>query len=628
MRKRARPRKNHGRSTPKGQKSSKATSSAGIETRPLGEAAGALPVFILVLVSFVAYANAWPNELVWDDGVFAMGNRLSGVTWADIGDFFTQDVWASLGIDSGLYRPLLLTSVSLDILIFGEWKAGFHLVNILLHALCTVALFGLVRQVSVTSGVTVSVSGYAALMAAMVFAVHPVHTEVVNSVFNRSEMLAMLCVAGGLWWFLPRVERHPVKGWSVLAVIYLLALLSRETGIMLPAITVVLLWFNRPDRWKARVRRCLPVLWLLIPLALYFWLRAQALDIQGSIGQIAVDTAPGAAPEQKIPTLGLFLDFRKVLPAVAVWLDSMKLMVWPHPLMTYHNPSGTNVWAALAAQSAMLAFSAVAACRKKPGLFIGLVFFYLAILPTSQIVGIDSTYPHLQERYLYMPSAGAAIMLASGLNLLLQKGSLRQVFIPVLAVTILLTPLTWARNSKWTSTLFLAETDINQGGTNPLLLSAYLSALLREGEYRKAVAACNEHLHNRAYVQQLAGYCGQVHARLKHYGKAEEAFALAMEHNSRGRSAIHHAMAVMYLDQGRRKEAGEQFDLAADTAQKDFMKEYFRAEALIRLYPSNYGRLAEARTHLQKTIELQPQYLPARERLDAIDKRMAVLRRR
>ena len=57
-------------------------------------------------------------------------------------------------------------------------------------------------------------SAYAALLAALVFAVHPIHTEVVNSIFNRSEMLVSLGVAGGLWWFLPTVDKQPWKAWA------------------------------------------------------------------------------------------------------------------------------------------------------------------------------------------------------------------------------------------------------------------------------------------------------------------------------------------------------------------------------------------------------------------------------
>ena len=60
-----------------------------------------LPVIILILVALLAYANAWPNNLTWDDAVFSMGDRLSGIGFADVGNFFVEDVWAAIGADRG-----------------------------------------------------------------------------------------------------------------------------------------------------------------------------------------------------------------------------------------------------------------------------------------------------------------------------------------------------------------------------------------------------------------------------------------------------------------------------------------------------------------------------------------------
>jgi hypothetical protein len=323
-----------------------------------------LPLIILVLVSFLAYANAWPNDLIWDDAVFTAGDRLSGVTWAELRQFFTSDAWASFGLETSLYRPLLMVSVSLDILLFGQWKAGFHLVNILIHALCTVSVFGLIRFLLERNTGNFALSSYLALLAAIVFAVHPVHTEVVNSVFNRSELLATLAVAGGLWWFLPAEQKKPWKAWSVLALVYLLAMLSRETGIMLPAITVVILWLSVDGDWQARLRRCLPVFWLLIPLAIYLAMRAKALDTPLALDEMAATTSP---QKHNVPVLGMVADFNRVLPAVAVWFEGLKLMVWPHPLVTFHPGPDVNRWFALAVQLGLIGIAAFGALRNRPG---------------------------------------------------------------------------------------------------------------------------------------------------------------------------------------------------------------------------------------------------------------------
>lgn len=612
------------RQATKGQNSAKSPSSRHSELTAAQKAArerlqtSILQVVILVFVSCLAYANAWPNNLIWDDNVFEMGNRLSGVSWVEVGRFFTQDVWAPIGLDTGLYRPLLLLSVSLDIYFFGEWKAGFHLINILLHALTTIAVFGLIRHVLVKTAAPFVISSQVALLAAIIFAVHPVHTEVVNSVFNRSEILVTLCVAGGLWWFLPAVEQKPWKAWSVLAVIYLLAMLSRETGIVLPGIAVLFLWITTTGDWKIRLRRCLPVFSLLIPLAVYLGMRAHALDVPLTLDELELTEC---ADQQKysLPLLGMCLDFGNILPASAVWFDGLKLMLWPHPLLTFHNRPEINEGLALAVQIALLVFAATLASRtKSPGLLLGLMFFYLAILPASRIVGEASVGPHLAERYLYMSSAGIAIVLAFGIGWLAQKASLKQAVITVLTVTIILTPLTLVRNSKWASQELLAKTDINQGSKSAVLLEALVDSLLLKGKLAEAAAICEESEQELLFRKKLVDYCIQAYFRLGNYDNVQKAYALSMA-AIEGQSSWHFDLAMVYLQVGRREEAREQFSQAVATERQEFMKEYLEAEALTNLYPSDYERLLEARSRLERSIELQPQFDQARKKLEDLD---------
>lgn len=578
-----------------------------------------LPAAILIFVSFLAYANAWPNVLIWDDIVFSLGDRLSGVSWAEVGDFFTQDVWASVGHDTGLYRPLLQLSVSLDIVFFGKWKAGLHLVNILLHALTTIAVFGLIRQVLIKTAVPMAISTQVALLAAMVFAVHPVHTEVVNSVFNRSEILVTLFVAGGLWWFLSVVEQKPWMGWSVLSVIYLLAMLSRETGIVLPGLTVLVLWLTTPGDWRLRLHRCLPVFSLLIPLAIYIGMRAHALDSPMTLDEMEVQMSCAEQQKQSIPVLGMCADFGKILPASAVWFDGLKLMIWPDPLMTFHNKPDINEWFALAVQVALLVIAAVLALRKKsPGLLLGLMFFYLAILPASRIVGEASVDPHLAERYLYMPSVGIAIVLAFGVGWLTQKSSLKQAVISVLTVMIILTPLTLVRNSKWANQELLAKTDINQGSKSRSLVQALVESLLLKGRLAEAAEVCDEYKHELPYRQKLVELCMQSYSRLGNYDQVQKAYALPVAAKE-GQLSWHLDLALVFLQVGRREEAIKQFDMAVATEQREYLKQYLEAEALVNLYPSDYDRLLEARAHLEKSIELKPNYDQTRKKLEDLD---------
>jgi hypothetical protein len=85
-----------------------------------------------------------------------------------------------------------------------------------------------------------------------------------------------------------------------LSFAYLLVLFCRESGAALPALTVALLWLSSSEPWLRRVRKCLPVIVLLIPLGIYLTLRADALRRPGAIAaEIALETAkpPGELAE-------------------------------------------------------------------------------------------------------------------------------------------------------------------------------------------------------------------------------------------------------------------------------------------------------------------------------------------
>ena len=88
------------------------------------------PLALLVIVSLLAYANAWPDAPVHDDKFFAGKDRFPGLI--DFPRIFTEDLWAASGIRTDLYRPLLIFSLALDARVHGDWMAGYHLSNIFL----------------------------------------------------------------------------------------------------------------------------------------------------------------------------------------------------------------------------------------------------------------------------------------------------------------------------------------------------------------------------------------------------------------------------------------------------------------------------------------------------------------
>ncbi len=627
---------------------------------------------VLIVFTLIAYANAWPDNLTFDDRVFVDSSRFSGLSPGDVLRFFTEDLWAASGSNSHLYRPLLLLLLAGESQVFGNWKEGYHLVNIGLHVLATLLVYGFVKQLLQNSGHQRNAAGQFALLAALLFGVHPIHTEVVNSIFNGSEILVTIGAVGGLSWFLNCSKIQPGKAWLGLSLIYLLVLFCRESSASLPLLAVAMLWLTRSDSWQLRLRACIPVVSLLLPLAIYLALRSHALGqdaiVQGSDLQnpeklahliplahygpgfgmarapSALGTWFGASKVQLWPNLlqvhcnwpemtarlaliaqailGLHFGLERVLPAVVMWFEALKIQLWPHPLQVYYDWPEVNPWLALAAQAVLLAGALVAYLRKRPTFLIGLAFFYLALLPSSRIFGQDDIAPDLFDRFLYLPSVGFTIMLAFGFTLLGRKFSPNAAVVAALIITAVLLPLTWARNGDWANDILLLETDYQKLHHKGPILNALLAAHLQQKNPVRAAEICDAHLEAIHAGADMGAHCGSAYGQLGRFRDAERAY-LSAARNPTSKVFAHFNLAMMYVHLGRKTEAEENFALAIEAEKKPFLRDYFKALSLIQLHPSDRGSLLDAKSLLEHALKLQPQHVESRKELDSLNQQLS-----
>ena len=615
------------------------------------ELPGYLAVGLLVVAVLLAYANAWPDVLVHDDKFFAGTPRQA--EWGDIPRFFTEDLWAAAGADSNLYRPVLLLLLAAESRIYHGWLAGYHVDNILLHLLVTLVVYGLLRQVQRTNAEPGQSSDLYPLLAALVFAVHPVHAEVVNSVFNRSEMLVALAGAGGLWWFLHYLRSRPVWSWSGLALCYLFALFSKESAVIIPAIAIALVLILYPGPWVGQIRKCLPSLCLLLPLALYLFMRAEALapldaerieplsdiaqtmatpraeeiervsDIAQTMAAPRAEGAENVSDVARTSTVAgvVKLSFSsRLFETFAIFGQGLWLITWPDPLLLFHKiPSITQKWILLGLQLALLATALLRFRAKRHALLASLAFFYLALLPAARPVGNGDVLAQLAERYLYFPSVGLAILLATGLGYIGRRHSAWHAIIPALIVMSLFIPLTWNRNSDWTSEVRLFESEYRRGDQEPepetlrLLTAAYI----REGKPDQAAAICDTHTFEGIELTKYANHCAVAYSHLGRNVDAERAFLAAASTSTE--PGIHGNLAQFYLRQGRREDAMRQFELTIKAEKNPALRAYRNGEMMVFLYPDNRQKLLEARNYFSVAVKLQPRLVAAQVWLDRID---------
>jgi tetratricopeptide (TPR) repeat protein len=452
-----------------------------------------------------------------------------------------------------------------------------------------------------------------ALLAAMVFGVHPIHTEVVNSIFNRSGLLVSLGVIGGLWWFLRTLESSPRKAWGGLALVYLLVLFCKESGVILPVLAVVMLWLFTPGDWRVKLRKSIPVLWLLIPLGIYLGLRANALDVPSA------PQTTGTPEIIQIPStrdLSKYFDWDRLLAANRIWFESLKLLVWPHPLQIHHTGFSVNKWMALVLQLTLVSLAIVGFRQKRYGLMAGLAFFYIAILPATWFM---KGHPTLAERFIYLPSVGLIIVLAFGLQWLVQRFNLRMATAPVLIALVVLTPVTLVRNAEWASDVLLYESSYRRGNQDGKILQMLVGAHLGKKNYSRAAKICDRHADQLRKKEKFSGRCGRVYSQVGRFDDAEQAFLFAIK-DPKTKALNHQELASMYLHLGRRSDAKKHFELAVVTEQNPAFREFRKAYMLLKLYPNDRANLLEAKMFLEQSIQLQPETNQAHQLLNQISR--------
>jgi tetratricopeptide (TPR) repeat protein len=574
-----------------------------------------LPFILLAVATFAAYWNAWPEALVLDDKVFAGQERFANLS--RLPEFFRETVWASAGADEKLYRPLLYVSLAIDATLFADRVAAWHLVNVFLHVLATLLVCLLLSRLLRLADPQGESTILIAVLAALVFGVHPIHAEVVNSIFNRSSLFVAIGSAAGLWWLLRHLDSRPLLAWTGIWLAYWFVLFSRETGIVLPALAVALVWIYSSGGWRQKAWRALPALSMAVPLLVYLAMRARAV-------------APALPPEMgegsdllgvaELVASGRLPDWSSVLEVAGVWLDGLRLVLWPRPLLVVHpSPHAMLQITGLFVHLGLVVAALYLYRRKRYGLITGLAIFYIALLPASRLFGSSGEVPHLAERYFYEPSIGLAVLLAFGLNYLLRRGDRLLAAAPAVLAVCLLTPVTWARNADWSDDVALLEHDYRHGVRTLMSLRVLTANLVLQGKYARVVDVCRENESSRRDSGLLSVHCGTAYAMSGDPQHAEQAFLDATADVS-SQARAHSNLARLYVAQGRRDEARAHFERAIETEDYPATRAYRQGVMLAALYPQERGKLLEARAHFEEALRLQPRLALALNALEQVDR--------
>jgi tetratricopeptide (TPR) repeat protein len=549
---------------------------------------------LLALVAIV-YAPVKKGVFLWDD--HAMIETSKVVHEGSVAEIFRRPFWTGSSLSDvrpSYYRPVTMLSLRADYAAFGDDAGAFHVTNLLLHLLATLALALVARRFGA--------SPVASVLAAGVWALHPRTTEAVAWISGRGDVLAglMAIAALGIWpWYGTDDERKPSSS-RIRAVVaslaLLIGLLAKEVEIAaVVAITLGTLLGARADRPEGRMRVVRRLAFLVPPLAAYAVLRGLAMrGVSSHLTPLGVEARTATVVE----ALGRYLEmiFDPWHPATSIGLVG-----------EIDAGSVTLGAMALALGAALVARALVRLRRDRPdetttddhgslgarrGAMAALaaagltsLMLVVHVIPIALAAGVAA------DRLLYLPLAALAIALA----VLSEKLSPRaRTVAGALAVALAATfvPVTRARAADYADELRFrlvaaehahpSNTSAKSGLANMLRAEAEVDLACRMHASVRSVLERSGRIKTTRYIRALENL-GGCYAALGSYGQAGETYA-AIQHLEPDHPRVHMELGFLGL---------HTFDLD-------------RAEAELRRAIELDPKLAPARATLEALPELRP----------------------
>lgn len=445
---------------------------------PPGWRQHAVVVVVLAALVAAAYGNSLQGGFPYDNRSQILDDvRLQAVTVENLRRLFTEDLWWPRAV-SGLYRPVTKVTFLANYAVLGngDRPLGYHLVNLALHLLNAVLVYLL--------GLEIGMPLMAAFWTAAFFAAHPVATEAVTNLVGRADLLAALVVLGGLLLYRRLQKRTSAVRLIALGASAAFGVLAKENAAILPGMMLLSdLTFRRRPLLSGYAAVALPL------IAVWLW-RAHLFANMPAVDLPFVDNPIVA------------VDFwTQRLTAFAVLARYFALLVWPATLASDYayrqiTPVSWTDPLALAglALAAILVALAVRMRRSRPVVAFLIGFFFVALLPTSNLLlPIGSI---MAERFLYLPLVGFAGGMAVAIPLVLRRPRLAAVLSS--CIVLAYCGRTALRNRDWQDSLTLWSSAVaavpqsfraHQSLALALFHGDDLEGAIAEGERARAILA-------------------------------------------------------------------------------------------------------------------------------------------
>jgi hypothetical protein len=483
-------------------------------------------VAFVVALAVLPYVNALENGFTLDDEPVILRNPSVVSGGVDLGLVFASPVFGRL------YRPVTVLSYAINFATGGRAPSVFHATNIALHAAVSVLVFLLAEQLFSSSTV--------GLVAAALFAVHPIHTEAVTSIVGRAEVLAalfgLLAVLTASWGEAVTGRRAQVALRVGSATAFVLAVLSKESATaVLPMIFLARVLTRRGPFWRGAWHELAAGDWIAYMICLVVALGLRHAVLNGS----APLSASLSVPVNRLDNpLAFVAPLDRIRSAFGILWDYFGLLHVPLILSadySYNQVPVITSWAdprCLAGAAVTAALLAVVFLHRSPAVRFAAALPLVTLSVTSNMFFPIGTIK--AERLLYLPSVGWALLVGAAITAGLQRARYRRAAAVGCVIVILAFGIrTWRRNADWRDqqALFWSMCE-----------SAPASA--------KSRVNCGVALQQRGLDVAAVE---QYHAALAIYPEADQAalgIAIALQHEKKTDEAIQWFERAITLDPG------------------------------------------------------------------------------
>lgn len=370
-------------------------------------------VYLLIIVlAFIIYGNTIMHDYALDDAIVITENQFTKQGLSGIKDILKYDSFTGFyGVEKklvsgGRYRPISIITFAIEYELFGLNPHISHSINILLYAFIGMLIYSITRKTVFRKYNGVAYF-HPAILTALIFLVHPVHTEVVANIKGRDEILALLGSLLAFHFFVRYLENRNAINIVVSVFIFLLALLSKENAISFLVITpfAVNLFKDRDKKYKKDTLTSVYV--FIIPAIVFLYIRARILMGQPIDPPKELLNNPflEAAGGEKFATIFYTL------------LIYLKLLFFPYPLTYDYYPyhielMNWNNWQPIVSvviYSIMIAYAGIRIWKRDILAFSIMVYLVPLFIVSNILFPVGS---FMNERFLFFSSLGFAIFLS------------------------------------------------------------------------------------------------------------------------------------------------------------------------------------------------------------------------